>query len=181
MVMRQMVQQKPVTWAGDQAPITIIGSTNWTNITVSVEVQLEAKTHAMPWVGARIVGRVGDPAPAGPQAAAAAAATAAAAMASGLLDELAAADAPCDDAAFPHATQRQFMGLTQGSASLSTENLCRQACCTIGQQHCTLYQFFSTEPSGSQCWYGLPGHAIVHPIEAAAACEPTATATATTS
>ena len=57
---------QPVTWAGDQAPITIVGSSNWSDVAVSVSVQVE-NAHAQPWVGARIVGRQGDPAPAGPQ------------------------------------------------------------------------------------------------------------------
>ena len=151
-VMRQMVEQKPVAWAGDQAPITILGSCNWTNVTVSVDVLLEASTHGMPWVGARIVGRVGDPAPAGPQDAMLP------------LPVLGDDSATCDATTFPHVTQRQYLGLTQGAASLKTEARCRQACCAAGQQHCTLYQFFPTEPSGSQCWYGLPAQAADRPV-----------------
>eukprot|EP01045_Picozoa_sp_COSAG04_P015345 COSAG04_NODE_1207_length_7734_cov_2.251081_2_plen_365_part_00 len=59
--MRQMVAERPICWAGDVAPITIIGSSNWTDISVSASILVEE--HGQPWIGARIGGRSGDPAP----------------------------------------------------------------------------------------------------------------------
>jgi hypothetical protein len=141
MAMRQMVEQKPICWAGDIAPITIVGSTNWSDVTVSVALRLEAGQDGMPWVGARIQGRNGDPSPSGP-----------------LVDDSVrlqggAAFTACDESTFPITTKIQFKGLQPAKGSnFTTEATCRQACCA--ESGCTLYQFWAAEPVGSRCWLG---------------------------
>ena len=143
MAMRQMVEQKPICWAGDQAPITIVGSTNWSDVSVSVSLRLEAQD-GMPWVGARIQGRNGDPSPLGPLE---------------VVHRETSADTSqvvvCDATAFPIATKIQFKGLQQAKGSnLTTETACRHACCADHTPACTLYQFWAVEPAGRQCWLG---------------------------
>ena len=64
MAMRQMVLQRPVCWAGDAAPISIIGSSNFTDIVVSAKVLWEQQ--GCPWIAARVTGSRGDPPPPGP-------------------------------------------------------------------------------------------------------------------
>ena len=143
MAMRQMVEQKPICWAGDQAPITIVGSTNWSDVSVSVSLRLEAQDVGMPWVGARIQGRDGDPSPSGPL-------QAAVQHGAGTSQVVV-----CDAMAFPIATKIQFKGLQQAKGSnFTTEAACRQACCAEHTPACTLYQFWAAEPAGSRCWLG---------------------------
>eukprot|EP01052_Picozoa_sp_SAG31_P026963 SAG31_NODE_2483_length_5627_cov_3.161390_8_plen_622_part_00 len=134
MAMRQMVEEKPICWAGDQAPITIAGSTNWSDVSVSVSVRLETPG-GMPWIGARIQGRKGDPAPLGPLYAARQDTSRA-----------------CDEEEFPIATKIQFKGLQGQGSNVTTEAACREACCA--HDGCTLYQFWPSEPVSSRCWLG---------------------------
>jgi len=61
--LRQMVNQKPCVWQGDETPLAVIGDPNWTDTSTTIDVMLEQ--HGMVWLGARLLAGV-DPTPPGP-------------------------------------------------------------------------------------------------------------------
>eukprot|EP00937_MAST-01D_sp_MAST-1D-sp2_P000442 g442.t1 len=63
--LRQSVPQRPISWADDAVPLTVIGSSNWTDTASAVDVMLEQPGEV--WLGARL--RCGpDPRPPAPNA-----------------------------------------------------------------------------------------------------------------